>query len=53
VAALVESGYAGPVAAVRSADSYIPLGPAADEVLLSEDDIVAAAHRVAPSHQVG
>jgi hypothetical protein len=31
------------VASVRSADSYIPLGDAAQLVLLSEADIVAGA----------
>jgi len=46
VTGLVEGGYAGRVARVSSADSFIPLGPAAATVLLSEDDIVAAALRV-------
>jgi 2-oxoisovalerate dehydrogenase E1 component len=40
VAALVDAGYAGRTARVTSADSFIPLGPAADHVLLSEDEIV-------------
>ena len=43
VTALVDGGHRGRIARVTSADSFIPLGPAADEVLLSEDDIVAAA----------
>ena len=43
ITALVEGGYRGSLARVASADSFIPLGPAADAVLLSEDDIVAAA----------
>jgi 2-oxoisovalerate dehydrogenase E1 component len=43
VAHLTEHHFEGPVDAVRSADSYVPLGPAADHVLLSEDDIVDAA----------
>ena len=43
VAHLTERHFDGPVDAVRSADSYVPLGPAADHVLLSEDDIVDAA----------
>jgi 2-oxoisovalerate dehydrogenase E1 component len=30
---------------VTSADSFIPLGPAADTVLLQEDEILAAARR--------
>ena len=32
---------------VRAADSYVPLGPAADTVLLSDEEIVAAATRLA------
>ena len=43
VTALVDGGYRGRVSRVTSADSFVPLGPAADTVLLSEDDIVAAA----------
>jgi 2-oxoisovalerate dehydrogenase E1 component len=43
VAHLTEHHFGGPVDAVRSADTYVPLGPAADHVLLSEDDIVDAA----------
>lgn len=31
------------LASVRSLDTYVPLGPAADTVLLAEDDIVAGA----------
>jgi 2-oxoisovalerate dehydrogenase E1 component len=31
------------LASVRAADSYVPLGPAADTVLVSEDGIVEAA----------
>lgn len=42
VAALVDGGYAGRVRRVTSADSFIPLGPAADHVLLSEADVVEA-----------
>ena len=44
VAALVDSGYDGRLARVTSADSFIPLGPAAETVLLGEDDIVNAVH---------
>ena len=47
VTGLVEGGYAGHVARVTSADTFVPLGPAAATVLLSEDDVVAAAVRVA------
>ncbi len=43
VTALVDAGYRGGISRVTSADSFIPLGPAADTVLVSEDDIVAAA----------
>ena len=41
-AALVDGGFPGRLRRVTSADSFIPLGPAADTVLLSEDDIVHA-----------
>ena len=47
VTALVEGGFAGPLARVTSADSFVPLGPAAAHVLLGEDDIERAAHRLA------
>ena len=43
IARLAEDGFAGRLGSVRSADSYVPLGPAADLVLLSEHDIEAAA----------
>ena len=43
VTALVDAGYDGVLRRVASEDSVIPLGPAADAVLLSEADIVAAA----------
>ncbi|GGM50260.1 MFS transporter [Dactylosporangium sucinum] len=43
VAALVDAGFAGRIARVNSIDSYVPLGPAADQVLLGEPDILAAA----------
>ena len=46
VSGLVERGYRGRIRTARSADSYIPLGPAADVVLLSEDDIVDGATEV-------
>lgn len=47
VAALLDRGYPGRIARVTGSDSYIPLGPAADHVLLSEDDIVTAATALA------
>jgi 2-oxoisovalerate dehydrogenase E1 component len=43
IADLAEGGYGGPLRSVRSADTYVPLGPAADAVLLSEDEIHDAA----------
>jgi 2-oxoisovalerate dehydrogenase E1 component len=43
ITALVEHGFPGRIARVASADSFVPLGPAADHVLLSEDDIERAA----------
>jgi 2-oxoisovalerate dehydrogenase E1 component len=39
VTALVESGFPGPIHRVASADSFVPLGTAAEQVLLSEDEI--------------
>jgi 2-oxoisovalerate dehydrogenase E1 component len=46
LAALSEHGYAGEVDRVASEDSFIPLGDAALEVLLSEDTIEAAARKL-------
>jgi 2-oxoisovalerate dehydrogenase E1 component len=46
LAALIDRGYDGRAARVTSADSYIPLGDAAAHVLLSEQDIEAAARRL-------
>jgi len=43
VAALVDAGFHGPLARVTSADSFVPLGPAADLVLLDEAAIESAA----------
>jgi 2-oxoisovalerate dehydrogenase E1 component len=43
VTALVERGFAGRIARVASKDSFVPLGDAANLVLLSEDEIAAAA----------
>jgi 2-oxoisovalerate dehydrogenase E1 component len=51
VAHLAESGYGGRVASVRAADTYVPLGPAADLVLISEAEIVAAGARLAGSRR--
>lgn len=43
VTALLDGGYRGAVRRVTSEDSFIPLGDAALEVLLSEETVVAAA----------
>jgi 2-oxoisovalerate dehydrogenase E1 component len=43
LAALVDAGYLGRMMRVTSKDSFIPLGDAANLVLLSEDEIEAAA----------
>ena len=43
ITALVEQQFAGPIARVASADSFVPLGPAAAQVLLSENEIEKAA----------
>ncbi|MFC8382786.1 thiamine pyrophosphate-dependent enzyme [Nocardia sp. NPDC057272] len=48
-AALIDGGYHGALARVTSADSFIPLGPAADTVLLGESAIEAAARRIVSS----
>jgi 2-oxoisovalerate dehydrogenase E1 component len=39
VTALVEGGFTGPIQRVTSQDSFVPLGTAAEHVLLSEDEI--------------
>ena len=49
VAAFVEQGFVGAVDRVASKDSFIPLGDAALEVLLSEDTIEAAAIKLVRS----
>jgi 2-oxoisovalerate dehydrogenase E1 component len=41
--ALVEAGFSGPIQRVASQDSFVPLGTAAEHVLLSEDEIEKAA----------
>ena len=46
IAELTDAGYRGTIARVTSADSFIPLGDAAQHVLLSEADIDAAARRL-------
>jgi 2-oxoisovalerate dehydrogenase E1 component len=47
LAALVDAGYEGKLARVVSKDSFVPLGDAARLVLLSEDEIEAAALELA------
>ncbi|MGA4689194.1 thiamine pyrophosphate-dependent enzyme [Rhodococcus sp. AB351] len=42
VATLVDDAWQGRITRVTSHDSYVPLGPAAAHVLMSEDDIVRA-----------
>ena len=49
LAALLDHGYTGAVERLASKDSFIPLGDAALEVLLSEDTIEAAAIKLARS----
>jgi 2-oxoisovalerate dehydrogenase E1 component len=48
VAHLAEAGVGGPLRSVRAHDSYVPLGPAADLVLVQEDDIVRAVQQLPP-----
>ena len=43
ITALVEAGFTGAIARVSSRDSYVPLGAAANLVLLAEEDIEQAA----------
>jgi len=43
IAALVDRGFTGQIARVAAVDSFIPLGAAANHVLVSEDDIERAA----------
>lgn len=47
--ALLDGGFDGRLARVTSADSFVPLGPAAELVLLSETAIEDAAHRLLES----
>ncbi|NAS21793.1 MFS transporter [Herbidospora sp. NEAU-GS84] len=46
VTALVDNGFTGRIARVTSQDSFVPLGAAADQVLLSEQEIEHAAHKL-------
>ena len=49
IAALADAGFAGRVGRVAAADSYVPLGDAANLVLVSEPEIEAAARRLLAS----
>jgi 2-oxoisovalerate dehydrogenase E1 component len=49
LAGLVDAGFAGRMARVASADSFIPLGDAALHVLVSEADVESAARRLVGS----
>ena len=44
LAALVDGGFVGAARRIASADSFVPLGPAAEHVLISEDAITQGAH---------
>jgi 2-oxoisovalerate dehydrogenase E1 component len=46
IAHLAEAGVRGPFGSVRAADSYVPLGPATEHVLVTEEQIVAAAAKL-------
>jgi 2-oxoisovalerate dehydrogenase E1 component len=46
IAGLVERGYSGELSRVAARDTFIPLGEAANLVLVSEDEIVEAATRL-------
>jgi 2-oxoisovalerate dehydrogenase E1 component len=44
LAALVDGGFVGAARRIASADSFVPLGPAAQQVLIGEDAITQGAH---------
>jgi 2-oxoisovalerate dehydrogenase E1 component len=46
LAALVEAGVTAPMARVAAHDTFVPLGEAAWTVLVSEDDVMEATHRL-------
>ncbi|HEY6177511.1 MAG TPA: transketolase C-terminal domain-containing protein, partial [Kofleriaceae bacterium] len=52
LAALVDRGFAGPIARVASLDSFVPLGAAANHVLVSEAEIERAALALVGPHAV-
>lgn len=49
IADLAESGFKGEMRSVRAVDSYVPLGAAANLVLISEEQIVEAGRDIAQS----
>jgi len=49
IANLAENGFKGPMRSVRAVDSYVPLGAAANLVLISEEEIVEASRDVTQS----
>ncbi|MBX3276628.1 MAG: MFS transporter [Acidobacteria bacterium] len=46
IAALAEGGFRGGMGSVRAADTYVPLGPPANLVLISDKQILDAAYRL-------
>nr|WP_245652970.1 thiamine pyrophosphate-dependent enzyme [Herbidospora sakaeratensis] len=46
VTALIDNGFTGRIARVTSQDSFVPLGAASEQVLLSEQEIEHAAHKL-------
>jgi 2-oxoisovalerate dehydrogenase E1 component len=46
LAALAEDGFARPMCSVRAIDTYVPLGAAANLVLISEQQIIDRAHQL-------
>ncbi|WP_246609344.1 thiamine pyrophosphate-dependent enzyme [Nonomuraea rhizosphaerae] len=46
VAELLDAGFSGQIARVASSDSFVPLGEAANHVLLSEEEIEQAARKL-------
>ena len=44
LAALVDGGFVGAARRVAAADSFVPLGPASEQVLITEDVITQGAH---------
>jgi 2-oxoisovalerate dehydrogenase E1 component len=49
IANLAETGFRGPMRSVRAVDSYVPLGAAANLLLISEDQIVEATRKISQS----